>query len=337
MSDSWLDALVRHQIQLQRFNAGLARRSMNLLDASEEDLAARLRNRLPNVSLTSRARLDQLEKAVQELRNGVWSEIGHLWGTEMRGVAKKEPVFMAQALRAVTPENIDSKLPPADRLQALVSSRPFAGKYLREWSAHLRATDRRRIIDQIRIGLVQGESPETIVRRVVGSRAQRGRDGVTALARNDIKAIVRTATTHFSNQAARLYVQRNAKLFKGELYVAILDGNTTPRCRVRHGKMYPVGAGDIPPLHVGCRSRRVPVLKGSDFEIPSYGQWLRRQSAAFQDEVLGPTRGRLFRAGQLAIDRFSDRKNDELLTLEEVAQRDRAAFVKAGLNPREFE
>jgi SPP1 gp7 family putative phage head morphogenesis protein len=48
----------------------------------------------------------------------------------------------------------------------------------------------------------------------------------------------------------------------------------------------------------------------------TYGQWLRAQSAEFQDEVLGPTRGKLFRDGA-SLDGFVD-VTGKRLTLEQL-------------------
>ncbi len=47
----------------------------------------------------------------------------------------------------------------------------------------------------------------------------------------------------------------------------------------------------------------------------SYDQWLRRQSTAFQNEVLGVAKGRAFRKG-LKLDQFVDRRGSELTLLE---------------------
>jgi SPP1 gp7 family putative phage head morphogenesis protein len=67
----------------------------------------------------------------------------------------------------------------------------------------------------------------------------------------------------------------------------------------------------------------------------TYNQWLRRQSAAFQDDVLGRTKGRLFRRGELEMDAFVDRSGREL-TLAELADSRPEAFLLAGLDPAEF-
>lgn len=67
----------------------------------------------------------------------------------------------------------------------------------------------------------------------------------------------------------------------------------------------------------------------------AYAAWLKAQPAAVQDEALGATRARLFRAGGLAIERFVDPAGRPL-TLEELAARRPEAFRRAGLDPADF-
>jgi SPP1 gp7 family putative phage head morphogenesis protein len=67
----------------------------------------------------------------------------------------------------------------------------------------------------------------------------------------------------------------------------------------------------------------------------SYQEWLTRQSNEFQDDVLGVTKARLFRKGGLTLDKFVNRRGDEL-TLSELAKKDKQAFINAGLNPENF-
>lgn len=70
---------------------------------------------------------------------------------------------------------------------------------------------------------------------------------------------------------------------------------------------------------------------GVEPEAPSYGPWLRRQPAAFQDEVLGPSRGRLFRQGKLEVSKFVDLSTGEEFTLDELRRREPDAWRAAGL------
>lgn len=80
---------------------------------------------------------------------------------------------------------------------------------------------------------------------------------------------------------------------------------------------------------------RIRELVGPVPASTTYSQWLAKQSQAFQDDTLGVTRAKLFRNGGLPIDRFVNRNGDEL-TLAQLAQRERAAFRAAGLNPANF-
>jgi ectoine hydroxylase-related dioxygenase (phytanoyl-CoA dioxygenase family) len=59
---------------------------------------------------------------------------------------------------------------------------------------------------------------------------------------------------------------------------------------------------------------------------------LQGQSKVFQDDTLGSVKARLFRDGNLKLDRMVDIKWQPL-SLKELAKRERAAFIAAGLNP----
>ena len=50
----------------------------------------------------------------------------------------------------------------------------------------------------------------------------------------------------------------------------------------------------------------------------SLSTWLRRRGPAFQDEVLGPTRARLYREGKLSPRQLIDSTTGKPLTLEEL-------------------
>lgn len=81
--------------------------------------------------------------------------------------------------------------------------------------------------------------------------------------------------------------------------------------------------------------RRVRELTGTTPAKTTYEEFLNRQTVGFQNEVLGKTRAELFRAGGLKLDRFTDSEHMPL-SVHELAQRERAAFLKAGLDPDAF-
>lgn len=104
-----------------------------------------------------------------------------------------------------------------------------------------------------------------------------------------------------------------------------------------------------------CRSTVVSVLddrfkvldegatqaaRGEDGEVvkvdanETYYSWLRKQSASFQDSIIGPTRGKLLRNGGLSAERFAEinlNKDFSPATLDEMREMDILAFERAGL------
>jgi SPP1 gp7 family putative phage head morphogenesis protein len=181
----------------------------------------------------------------------------------------------------------------------------------------------------VQAGIVEGRTTQQIsrdARKMVETRSRRQAD-----------ALVRTITNHVGNQARESFYRENSDLIEAEEYVATLDARTTLFCAGEDGKVFPIGQGPMPPTHYNCRSVRVAVLK-KEFRIPTpnaerasvdgpvnasrtYSGWLKDQSAEFQNEVLGPERARLFRSGEVALDRFTD-DIGRVYTLDELRARE---------------
>lgn len=394
-NQEFFDALIRHQIGLLRMSGSIRNDILALLNKTELEIADKIRARLANHRglTTPRAvqRLERLLRSIRATRLTAWNQVTAKWVEEMHALAKAEPVLVDGMLKTTVPVTLETTMPAANLLRAIVTTRPFEGRTLRQWAQSIRRADIARIEGSIKIGMIQGESSSAIARRVVGTTRLAGRNGVTEITRRQATAITRTAVNAISNAAKREFYRANADLFTKEMYVATLDSRTTFICMSLDGKKFPVGEGSIPPMHIQCRSLRVAVIgeeaigqrparavtrrgtlrefsrreglsgiasrgdlprgfKGrfDTFEtarlreltgrIPakvSYGEWLGTQSRAFQDDVLGPTRGRLFRGGQLNLDKFVNRAGDEI-PLSSLARLHRDAFTAAGLDPEDF-
>lgn len=395
VNEELFNALVRHQIYLLRTSGAIRNRINALLDATEQDIADKIRSRLLNATgLDTPAdvrRMESLLSAIRVTRLKAWDQVTEEWLQQVQDVATNEPVLLAGITRTVSPVILDLVLPSVRSLKAIATSNPFEGRTLKQWASSIAQEDLRRIENAVRVGMVQGESSAEIARRVVGSANLRGVDGVTQITRRGAEAITRTAVNHVSNQARREFINANADLFDEEQYVATLDSRTTPVCRGNDGKRFPIGRGPIPPLHFNCRSLRVPVIDGdalgqrpakpvtekqllrefsekNGFPAPTkranlphgtktqydqfarsrireltgrvpaketYQTWLTKQSATFQDDVLGKTRAQLFRKGGITLDRFTNRAGDEI-PLSQLARSHAEAFRAAGLDPEDF-
>jgi SPP1 gp7 family putative phage head morphogenesis protein len=78
------------------------------------------------------------------------------------------------------------------------------------------------------------------------------------------------------------------------------------------------------------RKRRTTWTREAVGQVPAktnYDQWLRKQPAKFQDEVLGKGKAKLFRKG-LKLDRFVDRKGQEL-TLKQLQRKSGVKFAES--------
>jgi SPP1 gp7 family putative phage head morphogenesis protein len=391
-----LQAMVRHQVGLLHYSAGVRNKIWKLLDASEADVRRQIEDRLRRevgkaVTPARLERVNRLLESLRETRARSWKDVNTAWFDEMRDLAVAESGFTAGILQTVVPVDLGLALPDPTRLRSIVEVEPFMGATLKDWAEQIREADITRIEQQIRIGLVQGESVRQISRRVTGTVRLEGTDGVTAITRRGAESITRTATNSIAAASRRELFLANADLMDQELFTATLDSRTTPICRSLDGKLYPVGKAPRLPLHFGERSVISPVIngevvgqrpvrnftqkqllrefaeqkgikapakraslpKGTKGEFDafarkrmreltgqapaklSYQEWLKGQPARFQDDILGPTRGELFRKGNLTLDRFVAPSGREL-TLAELASFDADAFRAAGFDPVAF-
>lgn len=55
-----------------------------------------------------------------------------------------------------------------------------------------------------------------------------------------------------------------------------------------------------------------------------------QQAASVQDDILGATRGKLFRANKIEIDKFTDSKG-RVISLDQLRKKNAEMFSKAGM------
>jgi hypothetical protein len=81
--------------------------------------------------------------------------------------------------------------------------------------------------------------------------------------------------------------------------------------------------------------QRMRELTGTVAAKVNYEQFLTGQSTAFQNQVLGVAKAKLFRDGGVTLSSFVNRRGQEL-TLDQLATQERAAFQRAGLDPTRY-
>ena len=348
-----LDAAISHQIDIEHYSNGVVRRIIALLNRVDSDLFAQIQRVLDDMEgqTFTVQRLEKLLESVRALNAQAYESIGKELAGELKALTEYEVGYQHQLFSSVLPVQVSVVSVPPKQVYAAAMARPFQGRMLREWLDGLEESRAAKVRDAIRIGYVEGETNQQIITRIRGTKALNYADGLLDISRRDAEAIVRTSVAHTANYSRQHFMEANTDIIKGVKWIATLDSRTTPVCRARDGKIYPVDSGPRPPAHIRCRSSISPVTKSwkelgidlpekdvgtrasMDGHVPgdmNYADWLAKKPAAFQDEVLGATRGRLFRDGKMPLTSFVNNAGREY-TLDELRKRDAAAFKRAGL------
>ncbi len=353
MNEAILDASIRHQVKVLRFTKGEVERALKLLKKSDAELMARLNG--GDLTAWNEAQIRKQLQDIRRLREQVALELKDQVEKQSEEFAANEAQWEMDVISGTSPVAL-SLTAVAPQVLKTVAGSPINGVPLSGWLGQMVQSDITRVEQAIRLGILQGETKQQMVKRL---------QGVIDVTQNNASTIVRTAYNHVSNAAKQEVWTQNADILEGVRWSAVLDGRTSPICRSRDGTVYPVDKGPRPPGHPNCRSQVVPVVKGEkivgdkpfvrdtrtrkerekDFRaeakaaagaswgnlsasernalvkarrqawidenigtVPStttYDAWLRKQPKAFQDEVLGTGRAKLFRDG-MTLDKFVD-------------------------------
>lgn len=349
-NESLLDSTIAHQVGLTRLSTATVRKIIALVNRAEAEVIEKMKAMDPGTTWSLK-RLEKLLEALRNINQEAYDELTKSLDLELKELAAYEGEFQQAMLNGAAAVQLDIVTPTAAQLKAAVDARPFQGRLLKEWYAQFTEASQQRLRGAIRMGFVEGETIDQMVRRIRGTATLRYKDGITEITRRGAEALVRTAVNHTANVARTEVYKQNDSVIKGVQWVATLDGRTTLVCASRDGNLFPIDSGPRPPAHINCRSTTVPVMKswkemginlseapegtrasldGQVAASTTYDKWLRGRSVAEQEDLLGVTKSKLFRSGGLTLDKFVDRNGAEY-TLDELRRRESAAFAAAGL------
>lgn len=302
------DAAVRRRIALERYSTAEARKALKFLRELEADLLARI----AQYEASGRSQLTirqqkELLASVMDVSAEIYERLTAALRRGMTKLAASEHAAAQDAISAAA-ESVGltattQKMTGVAAFE-IAASRPMQGALLKDWLADLEPRHRDRIERALRISFAEGENLTHTARRLREVGLQNGRG---------LEALIRTSNAHIATQVTQAVIEQNSDIVEGVEWVAVLDARTTDICRGRDGKVYPVDSGPRPPAHPNCRSTVRTILKGMEpSPRQTYGEWLKRQSAEVQDDILGPARGRLFRSGKLTVDRFVDMRGKRI-------------------------
>ncbi|MCV4343314.1 hypothetical protein [Pseudomonas capsici] len=352
-NEKLINELIGHEVDLSRLSNSQVVAIIKILNSADADLRASLIEAIDNLGTDlSAAGVDIALSAVLRINQQTFVQISLALDQLTDGLISYELAFQQGALRAVLPTVVQEAYPlvsPAfSAVKAIAQARPFQGRLLKEWVAGIETSRAASVRDAVRAGVVEGRPTAEIVRAVMGSRAERYADGSLQKARRELEAVVRSAVSHTAETASDAAYEANSDIISHVEWLSTLDNHTSSDCRIRDRLPYTLGTykpiGHTIPwlagpgrIHFCCRSTKLPALKSAkalglndgatrasmDGQVPesmTYAEWLGKQSAVRQNEILGPERGRLMREGGLKLTSFYNDKG-KLLTLDELRER----------------
>jgi SPP1 gp7 family putative phage head morphogenesis protein len=347
-----LNSTVRNQVYLE----GLKAQEVNQFTAFLKEMDEELRSRLLKNDLTefSRTRLERLLSSIEGSLNSIFENFYDDLAGHLVELGEYEAEFEALNLNNAIENGFESVIPAPQQVRAAIFTNPLSvrgvngGKLLDPFIKDWMKADVKLLSGTIRRGFFEGRTNFQIVKDIRGTKAASYKDGTLSVVNRHATAIVRTAVQHSASVGRFETWNANPKVVKGYQWVSTLDGRTSTMCRSLDGQTFLLGKGPKPPIHIACRSTTIAKLdpkfaflsKGRtraskdgpvDAKL-SYYEWLKKQEAKFQDDVIGPTRGNLLRNGGLSSQQFSKLQlgnNFKPMTLAEMRKKQPTAFTKA--------
>lgn len=351
--------LLDHAVDLHRVEAGLRAKIQKMLDQLASELAAEIADSGLDTPRAAwqRSRLQALMKAVDAKIAEAYGAIDDATKADLADLAQ---VTADGAIAAINDALGVDMLKPVrwtnEYLMRLADETMIEGAPSAEWWGRQATGFREDFLDQMRQGLLRGESITDLRDRIVPKKDLRLKvnapeASVIRKARRGAEAMVRTSAISVAGQAHLDAYKANADILAGVTWMATLDARSCPRCGALDGQEWTLDeAHPVPALHWNCRCFLAPRTKsweqlakdaGGDTKIArlldempagtrasmggqvdsmTYEEWFAGLNATRQEEILGPGKYALWKKGGLG---FSDMisQTGNTLTLDQLRKK----------------
>ncbi|MDN3273383.1 hypothetical protein QWJ07_03950 [Frankia sp. RB7] len=334
VNDDLAEALRLRQINLLRHQVSVRDQINGYLDTLTKAIVAEIISVSPSEparDLYRQGRVDKLIEAVSGLVSSSYKNIKGYHLKEMASLADAEAFFLIGKVNELIGKDAAALDLSASEALSLVKTSLMSGATLPNWWDGQDEATQRAFEQQMRIGVLSGETDQQLINRVRGTAALSYKDGIMETSRRSAKILVRGASAMVSTAITTKAVLDNPDEFEGIQQISVLDGRTSATCISYAGKVWslpgykPVGHslpynGGVP-RHPNCRSKEIPVLNKSLGGAPAhdvdFGTFLEGKSDEFTDQLLGKGRAKLYEDGKITLSDLVDQQGRPL-TLEEL-------------------
>lgn len=342
------DVLTARQVYVEQAKAGLHDEySIISLAIVMALLQALARNKVTQFNAVDRVTLLRIVNEVLTAFDAASATYKKNVVSWLQSYARQEHLFFNVAMRSALADADTSTQPAEDSLDwgpISVGIIGATGLTIEQTLNKLLSDQRMSIRQAIQRAHALNLKTDALLGAIEGTPSRLRKDGIISKLRNFAATTVDTVVQYGMSAARTQVMQKFADFVMGYTWVSILDARTSDVCRSLSGQRFAFGDGPLPPMHLRCRSHIEPVFSvravlqngfGAAFTAgETYYEWLKRQPAELQDDVLGRTKGLLFRRGGLTAQQFAvtvvDRKFQPL-TLAELKKKQPNLFRNARL------
>jgi hypothetical protein len=324
ISDEFAGEFVSHTVDLLRYQEGLRGEVAGMLQNLADDLEAKVRKSDVNgIKQTQyqikrqEALLKQADKTIAAAYRDLDTHVSNQL-LEIADIQKERSIKIVNDVFGANILSVDWT--PKD-LQVLVSNTMIQGAPSADWWEKQGGDLSDKFSQQVRMGVLAGESNDQLVRRIRGTDTGERRvvevdgekqvlrvfdGGIMNTSTREATALVRTSVQTVSNNVLSSVYDDNQDVLKGRQAVATLDARTTELCMSRDGGAWDFDGDPLeestvqypfpgpPPWHWQCRTVLIPITK-------SWQELIKEDNPDFKinlDEVSEGTRASM--DGQVA-------------------------------------
>jgi hypothetical protein len=317
-----IDLALQLQLDLLRHSSRMELRVLALLEVMRSELLGKLAK--ARLTALGRVRITAMLAEATTAINARYAAIR----------AEIAPSMQAAAELSARQTAYVTNIPSPNALATLARNVLIEGAPSAAWWRRQSADTVFRFSNAIRQGIAQGETNEQIFKRV---------NQTVDLAGRNSRALVHTSIMQAGGDARKATILANRDIYTGYRQLSTLDGNTTDVCIARSNLTWtldekPIGHKlpfRVPPLHWGCRSVLLGVLRpfadaglteptdmtraSSEGQIArdtTFDAFLKRRTIAQQNEQLGAGRAQMWRDGIITTRQLVDNNGNSMSLTE---------------------
>jgi SPP1 gp7 family putative phage head morphogenesis protein len=322
----------KHHVSLLRFTASERKEVLAELKKMQKAALAKLAE-----SDLTEFRRTKIEALLRQINPIIEDTYKALASRDMTELAEIEEAFARKTVGPLLPSAVGKYNALTKRqIQNICSDALIEGAPSSEWWKRQSEQFKQFFSDTVRQGMMEGQGISEIARKIRSDKRAQQR----------AELLVRSSVMEVANKTREESFRANDDVVKGFQHVSTFDSRTTVICAARDGLTWdldgnPIGHDKVfrrPPLHFGCRSTLVPVLRSwremglpfdeipestrasMDGQVPAkmnMDDWLKSKGDSFGEELLGKTRYHLWKDGKITLSQLTDQAGREL-TVEEL-------------------